>query len=294
MERIYRVARRLTKVAYRIKGIGLGRLCEMIRTSVARSSRGKVILIEDFMGSLKFYCELSEHMGSQIFWRGTYSGGQLKVLERYLRPGATFLDVGANQGEFTVFGASLVGEHGRVIAFEPVSFIRDKLLRNIAANALSNVVVLPFALGAEQGDLPMYGAVSSFADGTEHIGLPTLFQVDRRMQLIERVPVRRLDDVVDELQLREIDLIKLDIEGGEFAALRGAERLLHRYAPKLIFEMSPDICRSAGYEPQELLAWLKQRSYRISFITDDGDLRSVEERHLQTWGNYFACVQDCE
>jgi len=92
MERIYRVARWFTKVAYRIEGIGLGRLCEMICTSVARSSKGKGVLIEDFMGSLKVYCELCEHMGSQIFWRGTHSGGQLKVLERHLRPGATFLD----------------------------------------------------------------------------------------------------------------------------------------------------------------------------------------------------------
>jgi hypothetical protein len=66
-----------------------------------RLLRDEWIWIDDFDGDMKFYCHLKSHIGSFIYWRGYYSAHQLKVLDRILREDMIFVDIGANQGEFT-------------------------------------------------------------------------------------------------------------------------------------------------------------------------------------------------
>lgn len=277
MNASYRIVRKFTKTAYQIRGIGLGRLCETIRKQTAQRSGGKVLLIDDFMGDAKFYCEIGEHMGSQIFWRGAYSGDQLRQLKRFLTSGATFIDIGANQGEFTVYASRLVGDTGRVISFEPVDSVREKLWRNIRINALQNVIVQSWALGDSNGSFPIFSQLEQFADGTQHLGLATLFETEERGTVIQQVQVRRLDDIVAEKGINRVDVVKIDIEGGEFAAFKGASSLLARYKPVLFFELDKGNCRAAGYEPDELLAWLRGFNYQFSSIEDGGTLRSLQE-----------------
>jgi FkbM family methyltransferase len=277
MDRIYRIGRQFTQRAYRIRGIGLGRVCEAVRKTVAKNARGTVVLIDDFMGASKFYCELDEHMGSQIFWRGAYSGGQLRVLARHLRRDNVFLDVGANQGEFSIYAARLVGDNGRVVAFEPVSFNRAKLNRNIAVNGYHNITIVACALGNEESTLPIYSQPGAYSDGTQHTGLATLYESTQRGQLIEQVPVRKLDDICASLQLPSVDFIKLDVEGGEYAALQGAVSVIERWSPKLIFELGLDTCHAAGYEPSDMLTWLARLGYQFWAIDDDGSLHPVHE-----------------
>lgn len=269
--------RSLVRRAYQIRGIGLGRVCEFVRKWAASRWPGRVVLIDDFRGGLKFHCRLDEHMGSQIFWRGAYSGNQLDLLQQRLRSGATFFDIGANQGEFSVYAAHLVGPAGRVVAFEPVSALRDWLEKNVAANGLKNVAIQPVALGDQDAMLPIYGAPLAFDDGTDNAGLPTLHAMQGREQRIEEVPVRRLDDLIESLGIERVDVMKLDIEGSEFAALRGAENLLVRFRPTIIFEVGRDTCAAAGYQPKQLLHWLAARGFRFALIGEGGALRPLTD-----------------
>ncbi|HEX6992800.1 MAG TPA: FkbM family methyltransferase [Gammaproteobacteria bacterium] len=269
-------ARKITKVAYRIQGIGLGRVCETIRSRVAKRWDGGRLEIDDFMGSLKFSCDLGEHMGSQIFWRGHYSGDQLELIGKYLPRGGVFLDVGANQGEFTVYAASLVGEQGRVVAFEPLRRNVECLEANVRLNGYECVTVVEQAVGAEPGEAPMFTSYEPFADGTEHKGgLATLFDSDMRNTVVEKVAVGRIDDTVRSLGLSRVDVIKLDIEGGELPALNGAEDTVRRFRPVLILEIGEEMCRAAGYAPQELIDWLHERGYRLELILYGGRTRPL-------------------
>jgi FkbM family methyltransferase len=115
-------------------------------------------------------------MGSQVFFRGTYSGDQLEVLCNLLQPGDLFVDGGANQGEFTVLAASLVGPSGKVLAFEPVSRIRERLTLNISLNSFQNVDVLALGLGDKsEVNVPIFDSHETFRDGTMHEGLFSLY-----------------------------------------------------------------------------------------------------------------------
>lgn len=289
MDSLYQFLRIYTKFGYRLRGTGFGRICEAIRKTVARYSDGKIVLIEDFMGSLRFYCNLSDHIGSQVFWKGAYSSDQLAILARHLYADAVFVDVGAHQGEFTVFAASLVGESGKVIAFEPVSRNRDLLCKNVTANSFSNVTILPFALGVNEGIMPIYDRSGKFDDGTNHTGLSTLFPSRQRDHLIEYVHVKNLDDVVKDLNLAKIDFMKIDVEGSELAVLQGAIGVLQTSRPKLVFELNQATCQAAGYTSQDLLAWLQTFGYNFAIIAENGVAHTIEEpSHIPEFCNVFA------
>jgi FkbM family methyltransferase len=226
-------------------------------------------------------------MGSQIFFRGSYSGDQLQLLEALLGDDGVFIDVGANQGEFTIAAAN-VARRGAVIALEPVAEYRQRLVENIQLNDFRNVVVIPAALGESEGSLPIYVPHSAYADGTRNDGLATLFASQDRSDLREVVDVRTLDKVLAELSVNRVDLIKLDIEGAEWAALRGAAETLDRFRPLLMLEIGRQTCRAAGYEPEGFVEWLASRGYRLERIVNGGRTRPLSRGALDEYQNVLA------
>lgn len=287
MTALYYLLRQLTRPAYRIQGIGLGRLCEAVRRWAAKNAPSAPLPIDDFWGDARFNCYLKEHMGGQIFFRGSYSGEQLSFLEKHLSVDSVFIDAGANQGEFSIVAAR-VALQGRVIAFEPVAEYRARLKENARLNGFVNIEVVPTALGEQTGELPIYDAPHAYADGTRNEGLPTLFASESRNRTREVVEVRKLDDMVKELGLSRVDVIKLDIEGAEWMALRGAAETLARFRPLLILEIGRETCRAAGHEPEALVNWLTGLGYRIEKITRGGQTVPMDATALDGFQNVAA------
>jgi FkbM family methyltransferase len=284
---VYYFLRRLTQPAYRVKGVGLGRLCEFVRRWAARHSPQTPLLINDFRGDARIWCFLREHMGSQIFFRGSYSGDQLTLIEKLMVRNGVFIDAGANQGEFSIAAARIVRQ-GKVIAFEPVSEYRERLVENIRLNSFGNVQVISAALGEKEGSLPIYDQQENYTDGTRNEGLPTLFASESRHHAREVVPVKRLDDVLRELGISRVDVIKLDIEGAEWMALRGAINTITSCRPTLILEIGRETCRAAGYEPEAIVEWLTSLSYRIEKIIEGGKTLPINPALLDDFQNIVA------
>lgn len=220
------------------------------------------ILIEDFDTDLKFSCALNQHMGAQIFWRGSYSGDQLAILETLLNPSSIFLDIGANQGEFTTFAAKRCS---RVFAFEPVARNRERLLRNMKLNNFNNVTVIGHGLSDKAGELPIYGADDGYNEG-----VPTLFQSQGKTKLLETISLTTIDTLYRDGLLPKFDVAKIDVEGAELMVLRGARDALKASKPHLLMELSVDTCRAAGYSTEEVLDELFSMGYGVQEITKNG------------------------
>lgn len=287
MTAVYYFLRRFTQPLCRIRGVGLGLVCEFVRRWAARHAPQTSLIIDDFRGGARFRCFLREHMGGQIFFRGSYSGDQLDLIEKLLDTHGVFLDVGANHGEFSI-AAAMIAQRGKVIAFEPVEEYRARLLENIRLNDFGNVQVIPAALGDQEGTLPIYDQPENFKDGTRHEGLPTLFASESRHHAREVVPVKRLDDVLSELGVNRVDVIKLDIEGAEWMALRGAVNTLASCRPILILEIGRETCLAAGYEPEALVEWLTKLNYRIDKIIAGGQTQPINPAQLDDFQNVVA------
>jgi len=274
---------------YAFRGTGLPRVAEFIRKMQAKRHPDAEIVIDDFEGGAKFVCHLGEHMGSQIYWRGSYSGSQLKVLASRLSPGGVFIDLGANQGEFSISAARLMGECGRVFAFEPSPVMQKRLARNIALNGFAQVSIEPFAVADEPGRLALFSPIGAFEDGTVNAGLPTLYGrgSDAAAQTTA-VTVTTLDDWQQRRGIARVDVIKMDIEGAELPALRGGLRLIQRFRPTLFIELNAVTSRAAGYTMQDLVAWLHEQNYELQRIDDDGCLAPLEIDRLQPFQDILA------
>lgn len=146
-----------------------------------------------------------------------YEPAKHALIRRHLRPGMTFIDVGANKGDFTLLAARLAGNSGTVISIEPAPENHSILQRSIELNDYTNIRVLQVALSDRDGtaNLQIGSTSGSHTLSPEFNGLRTV-----------AVPTRTLDGVVAEQQLGSVDMIKIDVQGLELAVLRGASQTL--------------------------------------------------------------------
>lgn len=280
--------RRFVRSLYQRRGTGLPRLAEGIRKFYARKNPEESLIVHDFMGALNFRCHVGEHMGSQIYWRGEYSGAQLRILESLLKPGSVFVDLGANQGEFSIYAASLVGNEGKVFSFEPDPRMQERLAGNISLNRFPQVVVEPLAISDRPGRLEFYTPIEAYEDGTHNAGLPTLYARKGVDSAFTSVEATTLDRWKADRQVQRVDVIKLDIEGAELPALRGGEQLICEHKPALMIEVNAATCQAAGYSMQELIEWLHVHGYQLFVIDDEGSLPPLNPQRLGPFQNILA------
>ncbi|TXD41660.1 FkbM family methyltransferase [Lujinxingia vulgaris] len=285
---LIRKLRRASNQLYQQRG--LARLSDAARRLAARFPLQ--VDLDDFDGDLHFRLDLNEHMGSQIFWRGFYSGPQIALLRHLLEPDHVFIDIGANHGEFSVVAARQV-PRGRVVAFEPNEAIHRRLRFNIESNGFENVTLSTSGLSDEPGVARIYQAAERFDDGTTHLGLATLYPTERRGQVVQEIELTTLDTFVKDAGLKRVDLIKIDIEGAELAALKGADEVLTGFRPNIILELNQGTCKSAGYTMDDLLDLLASYGYTFFEIAADGQtfaLKALDRRRLKSFQN-IVCVR---
>lgn len=196
---------------------------------------------------------------------GEWEPEETEVLRRQVRPGDVVYDVGANVGYFTLLASKLVGPSGQVIAFEPNPATLVRLRHHLELNGATNVTVVPVGLADRDGQAEFH----SVAGGNS--GASALRPLDD--SLVTRIELARLDRLVDELDLRLPDLVKLDVEGAELLALRGMESTLRR-APRVqvLVEITDKFLRQTAGSEAELLELL---------ASVDLDLVGEVSRHIK-------------
>lgn len=162
-----------------------------------------------------------------IFESGTYEPGTLALMAHVLRPGDTFLDVGANIGLMSIAASRHVGPTGRVFAFEPEPAMFARLLENLDLNAVRNVDAIQTALGARDQ------VRTVFAYPAINIGRASLVQSPGAVPT-GQATVRALASFVEERQLDRIRMIKIDVEGFEYEVLLGAQNCLTGERPPIL------------------------------------------------------------
>lgn len=224
-----------------------------------------------------------------VFVTGRYEPNEFCLLSRLLKPGMTFIDIGANMGLFTLFAASRVGAAGRVVTIEPSTREMQILKDNVERNALGNVKLYPMALSdrASEAELLVARLQNSGHNTLGAFGYNTA--LDHR----EEVRTLRLDELVQSEKLDRVDVIKMDIEGGELAALRGAGETLERFRPVVLIELSDRALQHQSSTSAEVLALLAQHGYRFfGFAVDTGLPTPLEPRKRFDSENIIAVSGD--
>lgn len=178
-----------------------------------------------------------------LFETGTYEKGTIQLLEKYLEPGASFLDIGANIGLMSVIASKIVGERGIVYAVEANPGTAVILQANIELNKCKNIELLPIALSDKQGKALL------FENWEVNRGGASLISQSDDQKGIE-VKMERLDDLFDEQT--KIDLVKIDVEGFEPQVIRGGMNWFKKQLPVFIIEVSEKREKEIGPSPAEI------------------------------------------
>jgi FkbM family methyltransferase len=192
-----------------------------------------------------------------------------------LQEGDTLIDVGANIGCVTAAGALAVGPRGRVVAIEPHPQTFHCLQQTIALNKCPNVTAINCALGAEAG-------VVNFSNERRKDDV-------NRVQLNGpglQVPCRTLDDLVQELALPRIALLKIDVEGFEMHVLRGAVDTLSR-VDSIYIEVLEHTLERFGSSAAGVMQFLRERGFHLFRFRNDPDnvVGFVDPTRAAHWQN---------
>lgn len=212
------------------------------------------------------------------------------LVKKEVRSGDVVLDIGANIGYYTLILARLVGENGRVFAFEPEPENFDLLKKNVEINGYRNAVLVKKGVSDVNGKTRLYLSEENRGDHRVYDS-----RDDRNSMEIETI---RLDDYFKDYEGR-IDFIKMDIQGAEGKALQGMPLLLQKFKElKIIMEFWPTVLKKAGTEPGDLLGFLLNHDFKIYNIdraekmikpADINELLEAYSYEAEKYTNLFCC-----
>jgi len=196
-----------------------------------------------------------------------YSINDLKLLNKFLNKGDYFIDAGANIGWHTLFGSKVVGDSGKVFAFEPNDKNFNLLESNVKLNELTNVSVVKSAVTDYVGTGELSCSKVNFGDHVANTEF--LNEVEK-----ESINCTTIDEYIknNDIDASKIKLIKMDIQGSEPRALEGMKDLIKEHGPAIIMEYSPHhmkLCRSS---PFDILSFIDKNDYIPYHIQEDRSL----------------------
>ena len=186
-----------------------------------------------------------------------------RLFKETVREGDVVVDLGANIGFFTLLASRLVGDAGRVYAFEPEPTNYSLLLKNIELNGCANVVAVPKAVSDREG-------ISVLALSRRDTGAHTLRRSGLKGEFGESIAVETItvDDYFRDREAR-VDVVKMDVEGAEACVFRGMRRVLGANSGvKLFVEFYPRAICEMGDSPEAFAQDLFRQGFKAVAIDD--------------------------
>lgn len=228
-------------------------------------------------------CDLTQFIQRHLYFYGSYEEQQCAYWLKRANTAQVVFDIGANVGLYSLLAAA-ENPNADIHAFEPTPELVGVLDGNIQLNGFQNISVNPVAVGKTSREGTLHRCTGSdgsnegmnfvTAESTQDAGLP--------------VKIITLDDYCRQHQIRHVDLAKMDIEGGEFEALLGAQELLRAHAIDCIFlEFSEWAANRSGHSTDAIKRLLLKYDYHI-YRLGAGGLTTVQEGETHSSSNVIA------
>jgi FkbM family methyltransferase len=206
----------------------------------------------------EFTCRVNDLIQSYIFHFGVWEPNLTDFISRRLRPGDTFIDVGANVGYFSLLGSKLVGPSGRVVSIEASPRIFDALTRHLAMNRCTNIRAANVAVADGSGIVDVFEGPDYNLGGTTTV-------IERGGKREATVQAEPLEVILSEEERMQARLIKIDIEGGEGPVLDRLAKTVDAFNRhvEIVAELSPATHKSGDAEFLRRFAASGFNVYRI-------------------------------
>lgn len=194
------------------------------------------------------------------YWLGSYEAEKQKAFTFFVREGDVVYDLGAHVGFYSLLASKLVGNKGSVFSFEPFPQNVSYLKKHIALNNIKNIIVLEKGISFED----CRGAFDS--PGSSAAG-----RINDKKSSGLSIEIASIDSLLERKEIAPPNVIKMDIEGGEYNALRGAEKTLKKYDPVIVFATHSQRLRN------ECVRFLQKLDYTIKPVSPNIDVDKQDE-----------------
>ena len=221
------------------------------------------------------------------WWKSMYIGYSsievVQAIKRYLTTSGIFIDVGGGVGYLSAIASGIVGSAGQVHCFEPNPANIASIQKMIQSNPDSNIILNSYALGIDNG--VHYYYKKSIKDRTEASMIENVICPEEVTGSFE-VRTQRLDQYLEQKNIDNVSLIKIDVEGFEYLVLKGLEGYFQTNVnrPPIICEITPSACVHLDYSMNEFYNCMRDYGYQaynifnpkrkedISLIRDQADV----------------------
>ena len=246
--------------------------------------------------NVKYEVDMSLHQLMKKYYYHTHEMFLERIFDQFLAPGSTFIDIGANCGYWSGYALSRIGREGQVHAFEPVpqyfAFVRRLAELNPGFNLIANNVACGSASGRSCMAVVL-PRMDNFGNSDTNIGSSSLVSgfLDHAKGITENIDVSVIafDDYIrsKSIDLDNIGLIKIDVEGFEDFVLHGMSRLLSKTGRKvpILCEILTDLTRKQPLDGRRTIARLEQFGYRCLNATN---LKPIDRSNLGFEENILA------
>lgn len=214
--------------------------------------------------NIRLTIHLDDWIQQQVYFLGDYEKPEIDYISGYLKAGDVFIDIGANIGLFSLNASKIVGNQGKVVAFEAFSSNFKQFKNNISINNFKNIISENKAISNQNSTIEIL-----YNEEDHNIGMASAFLKDfTSKEIVESIT---LDEYASTHNISKIDLIKIDIEGGEYNAILGMTKILTNSKPQVIMEINHQTLQDSGHTEKEIIDLFSQFSYRIiKKLSNDG------------------------
>lgn len=255
-------------------------------------SFGKYRCTTTLQGSnVKMSCDLRYFIQRNLFFWGAYENEYCRYWRGLACKANVIFDLGANVGLYSLLAAE-ANPNASIHAFEPTSELAEILRGNVALNGFENIEIVQVAVGKSSGSAILRECRGSDGanEGMNYIAVePETPEISDRL-----VSVVSLPDYLRDQQIGQIDLLKMDIEGGEYEALLGAQAILESKSVRCLFiEFAEWAAKRSGHSTQEVARLLLDTGYRL-YRVNHGAATEVQSERIPDGENIVAFAStDC-
>jgi FkbM family methyltransferase len=212
----------------------------------------------EFQPGLWMQLNIRDLIQETILLDGVWDPLLTVFIRNTLKSNDVFVDVGANAGYFTLLAANCVGSSGKVLSIEPNPLIARQLRSNITRSQLENVFIEEAAC-SDSSDPLVLNLHDDSNSGRASVSRGNANGADR-----VQVESITLDQLVSKYNLRQVTLVKIDVEGAEFMVLRGMGETISRFRPLIVLELEAELLQGFSTTIDDVIQFLQGFDYSVS------------------------------
>lgn len=287
MPKLFRIINLMKKITYK-------KFKYKLRYFLAKMLSGYDIKYTTQYG-IKLWLDLKKDVDLFLFL-GDFESSNIQIFSTLINEKDTVIDVGANIGIYSILASKKVGELGRIYSFEPSTWARERLEKNIKLNNSKNINISSKGVSNKSGKIDFYICED---DAYNSIGEVPMRPVIKK----EVIDVISLDDFCKEYKIEKVDILKVDTEGADYLVMQGAMTILNSVNSPVIFcEVNKNIKKGFNFTIDEYLAFFRNNGYSIYEIekntnklfefnltnSNSSEIICLKEHHRKRYSNLLA------